>query len=141
MLDTMRAAPGIGLAANQIGVDLRVAVIDLSVGKDPKEVHVWINPSIVAADGDHTEEEGCLSVPDFLEKVARPGRVRVEALDPEGRRIQVEAEGLLAKAACHEVDHLNGILFLNHLSPLKRNLIRKKIQKRIRSGDWSGSAA
>jgi peptide deformylase len=138
MVDTMYAAPGIGLAANQIGVDLRIAVIDLSVGKDPNGLHVWINPVIVSSEGRDSDEEGCLSVPDFLEKVQRPHRVRVEALNQDGKKIEIEAEGLFAKAACHEVDHLNGLLFINRLSPLKRNLIKKKIRKRMRDGDWSG---
>ena len=139
MFDTMYAAPGIGLAANQIGLDLRIAVIDLSVGKDPKERHVLINPVILSTELRFSEEEGCLSVPDFLENVTRPRKVRVEALDAEGKQFQLEAEGLLAKAVCHELDHLDGLLFLNRLSPLKRNRIKKKIQKMIRAGEWAGS--
>ena len=139
LVETMYAAPGIGLAANQIGVDLRVAVIDLSVGKEPGALHVWINPVIVAQEGTDTEEEGCLSVPDFLEQVTRPCRVRVEALGLDGQRLEVEAEGLLAKAAAHEIDHLNGSLFLNRLSPIKRDRIKNKIRRRMRAGDWSGT--
>jgi peptide deformylase len=139
MVDTMYAAPGIGLAANQIGVDLRIAVIDLSVGKDPEGLHVWINPVIVSTEGGYSEEEGCLSVPDFLENVHRPRRVRVEALGRDGGKIEIVCDDLFAKAACHEIDHLNGLLFINRLSPLKRNLIKKKIRKRMRDGDWSGT--
>lgn len=139
MFDTMYAAPGIGLAANQIGLDLRIVVIDLSVGKDPKDRHVLINPVILSTEQSFSEEEGCLSVPDFLENVKRPLKLRVEALDASGKKFQLEAEGLLAKAVCHELDHLDGLLFLNRLSPLKRNRIKKKIQKMIRAGEWAGS--
>jgi len=129
MVETVHAAPGIGLAAPQVGVNKRVIVVDLSVGEDPDALHVLINPEIVAASGESVCEEGCLSVPDIKENVARPYRVVVRGLDPEGRPVEIEGEDLLARAFCHEIDHLDGILFVERLSALKRTLIRKKLKK------------
>lgn len=136
MVETMHAAPGIGLAANQIGVDLRIAVIDLSVGKNPDDLKVLVNPVLLVEEGKFTDEEGCLSIPDFQENVTRPRRVVAEALDIDGKRWKIDADGLLARAVTHEVDHLDGNLFLSRLSPLKRNFLKKKIRKKIRNGEW-----
>ena len=129
MVETVHAAPGIGLAAPQVGLNKRVIVVDLSVGEDPDALHVLINPEIVAKEGEAICEEGCLSVPDIKEKVARPYRVTVRGLDLEGRPVEIEGEDLLARAFCHEIDHLDGILFVEKLSALKRTLIKKKFKK------------
>ncbi len=138
MVATMHAAPGIGLAANQVGITRRVAVVDLSVGKDPSELVVLINPRVLSQEGSQIDEEGCLSIPGITEMVQRAARVEVEALNLDGRRFRVQGEALFARALLHEIDHLDGILFLDRLSPLKRRLIRKKIQKLIRAGEWAG---
>ena len=129
MVETVHAAPGIGLAAPQVGLNKRVIVVDLSVGEDPDALHVLINPEIVAKEGEAICEEGCLSVPDIKEKVTRPYRVVVRGLDLEGRPVEIEGEDLLARAFCHEIDHLDGILFVEKLSALKRTLIKKKLKK------------
>ena len=136
MLETMHAAPGVGLAANQIGVTKRIAVVDLTCGEDPDQIIVLINPRIVENFGAYVEEEGCLSLPGFTERVRRPDRCVVEALDLNGKNRTLEGTGLLARAFNHEIDHLHGRLFIEHLSPLKRRLIKKKIQNKMRSGDW-----
>ena len=136
MIATMYAAPGIGLAAPQIGVPLRVFVVDLSVGRDPKSVIVMINPSFVEQDGMQLEEEGCLSVPGFNATVPRPARVVVKGLDRDGREHQHEGTGLLARAFQHEIDHLDGRLFVDRLRGIKRDLIVRKIRKLARQGDW-----
>jgi len=129
MVETVHAAPGVGLAAPQVGVNRRIIVVDLSVGEDKDALHVLINPEIVSAEGEAISEEGCLSVPDIKEKVARPYKVVARGLDLEGRRVEVEGEDLLARALCHEIDHLDGILFVDKLSALKRKLIKKKLKK------------
>jgi peptide deformylase len=129
MVETVHAAPGVGLAAPQVGVSKRIIVVDLSVGENEDDLHVLINPEIVAKEGEAVCEEGCLSVPDIREKVSRPYRVGVRGLDIEGRPIIVEGEDLLARALCHEIDHLDGILFVDKLSALKRALIKKKFKK------------
>jgi len=136
MVDTMYAAPGIGLAANQIGVNRRVAVIDLSVGKRPGELHVLINPEIKEVHGHITEDEGCLSVPDFTETVSRPERVRVQFLDRNGQPREMWAEALMARAMSHEIDHLDGKLFVDRLRGFKRDRILRKIQKLAKAGMW-----
>ncbi|MFZ2490793.1 MAG: peptide deformylase [Thermoanaerobaculia bacterium] len=136
MIDTMYAAPGVGLAANQVGVSLRLMVIDLSVGKRPGECHVFINPEIVEAEGEITEEEGCLSIPDFVEVVTRPERVKLRYLDREGIERTMWGDGLMARAMCHEIDHLDGMLFVDHLRGLKKERIIKKIVKLTKSGMW-----
>jgi peptide deformylase len=132
MVATMHAAPGVGLAANQIGVALQLAVIDLSSRENEEQRHpllVIINPEILSMDGSITEEEGCLSIPDYVEKVKRAARVKVRAQDRTGKLFQIEAEGLLAKALQHEIDHLNGKLFVDHLSPLKKNIFKRRYKK------------
>ncbi|HEX8155209.1 MAG TPA: peptide deformylase [Thermoanaerobaculia bacterium] len=136
MVDTMYAAPGVGLAANQVGVSKRLMVIDLSVGKRPEELHVFINPEIIEAEGEITEEEGCLSIPDFVEVVTRPERVKLRYLDRNGTQREMWGEGLMARAMCHEIDHLDGTLFVDHLRGLKKERILKKITKLVRGGMW-----
>ncbi|HSA95411.1 MAG TPA: peptide deformylase [Acidobacteriota bacterium] len=129
MVETVHAAPGVGLAAPQVGVGKRIIVVDISVGENEDDLHVLINPEITAEEGEAVCEEGCLSVPDIREKVARPYRVRVRGLDLEGRPVEIEGEDILARALCHEIDHLDGILFVEKLSPLKRALIKKRFKK------------
>jgi peptide deformylase len=136
MLATMYAAPGIGLAAPQVGVPLRIAVIDLSVGKRDAEVITLINPEFVERDGMQVEDEGCLSVPGFTASVARPARAVVRGLDRHGKPVTVEGTGLLARALQHELDHLDGTLFLDRLRGIKRALIVRKIRKLDKSGRW-----
>jgi peptide deformylase len=138
MVETMHAAPGVGLAANQVGVTRRVAVVDLSVGKDPSQLLVLINPRVLSVDGSQTEEEGCLSIPGITEMVQRPAVAEVEALNLDGKKYRIRGQDLMARALLHEIDHLDGILFLERLSPLKRRIIRKRIQKLIRTGEWAG---
>jgi peptide deformylase len=129
MVETLHAAPGLGLAAPQVGVSRRVIVVDLSVGEDKNALHILVNPEIVAQEGEAVCEEGCLSVPDIRENVVRPYRVLVRGLDLEGRQVEIEGEDILARALCHEIDHLDGILFVEKLSALKRTLIKKKLRK------------
>lgn len=136
MVDTMYAAPGIGLAANQVGASKRLMVIDLSVGKRPNELHVFINPEMLEAEGKLNEDEGCLSIPDFTETVQRPLRVKLRYLDRNGREREMWGEGLMARAMAHEVDHLNGNLFIDHLRGFRKDRILKKIQKLAKSGMW-----
>lgn len=127
--DTMYAAPGIGLAANQIGVPLRVAVVDITVGEDPLSFIVLINPEIIYQEGEQFEEEGCLSIPGISERVKRPKKVRVKFQDLEGNFKEMEGEGLLARAFCHEIDHLNGKFFIDYLSPFKLKFLKGKLEK------------
>jgi peptide deformylase len=136
MIETMYAAPGVGLAAPQIGLNIRLIVIDVSSGQDPKQLIVMANPEMFEQEGEQREEEGCLSVPGFGGVVVRPERVVVRGLDLKGRPYTVEGTGLLARAFCHEIDHLNGKLFVERLGPLKRDLITRKIKKRMREGTW-----
>jgi len=136
MIETMYAAPGIGLAAPQIGVPLRLFVIDLSVGRDPSGLIVMINPEFVEQDGLQLEEEGCLSVPGFNATVARPTRAVIKGLDRTGVEQQLEGSALLARAFQHEMDHLDGRLFVDRLRGIKRDLIVRRIRKLSRSGKW-----
>ncbi len=134
MVETMHAAPGVGLAANQVGVPLQLAVIDISdreEGKPKRSLLVLINPEILSQEGSVVAEEGCLSIPDFSEKVKRSARVKVRAQDRTGKVFEMEADGLMAKALQHEIDHLNGILFVDRLSPLKRSIFRRKLKKSL----------
>lgn len=128
MVWTMHAAPGIGLAAPQVNRSIRLITVDLSIGENESDLIILINPQILAQEGQETMEEGCLSVPGITDKVNRPFRVHFKGIDLEGKEKQFEAEGLLARVFCHEVDHLNGKLFIDHLSPLKKRLIRKKLK-------------
>ncbi|MFP4081935.1 MAG: peptide deformylase [Candidatus Aminicenantes bacterium] len=130
MVQTMWAAPGIGLAAPQVNRSLRLITVDLSVGENEKDLFILINPELLSKEGEDSQEEGCLSVPDIQEKVTRPFQVAIKGIDLKGKERKIEAEGLLARVLCHEIDHLNGKLFIDHLSPLKRNLIKKKLKKR-----------
>ena len=129
MVDAMHAAPGVGLPASQVGVDRRVAVVDLSVGKDPAQVLVLVNPVIGGREGLEVDVEGCLSIPDFTEKVPRPLRVEVRAQDASGAAQHFEAEDWLARAICHEVDHLDGILFVDHLHGLRRERAKRALKR------------
>jgi len=131
MAETMYAAPGVGLAAPQIGVHQRVIVIDVSGKNDPPDLIVAINPVITDADGEAYEEEGCLSVPGYAANVRRHARVTVSWVDLEGNDVTRRADGLLAIAFQHEIDHLDGILFIDHISPLKRELFRRRYRKRL----------
>jgi peptide deformylase len=129
MIETMHAAPGVGLAAPQIGVDLQIAVIDLSVGEDPKQVYVIVNPEIVERAGNVTGEEGCLSLPGISDKVDRPESVLIRALDLGGKPIEIRADQWLARAFCLEIDHLHGVLFVDHLRGLRKERARRQLKK------------
>lgn len=133
---TCWAAPGVGLAAPQIGVNLRVAIVDLSVGKDASQILVLVNPVVVDTQGTVRDEEGCLSFPDLVETVERPERVTVEALDAHGDKRVLDGRDLLARAFCHEVDHLDQRLFVDRLSSLKKGLILRQVLKRQKKGAW-----
>jgi len=136
LIETMYAAPGVGLAATQIGVPLRVCVVDISIGRDPGGLIIMVNPEFVERDGLQLEEEGCLSVPGFNATVVRPQRVVVKGLDRTGAEHQREGTGLLARAFQHEIDHLDGTLFVDRLRGIKRDMIVRKIRKLARSGKW-----
>lgn len=136
MFESMYAAKGVGLAAPQIGVGKRLAVIDISTGEDPKQKIVLINPEIVKTEGSHKSEEGCLSLPTFREQVTRPLKVTVRAQDAHGKEFEMTGDELLARAFLHETDHLNGKLYINHISALKRDLIRRKVRKLQKAGEW-----
>jgi len=136
MVDTMYAEPGVGLAANQVGVAKRVAVIDLTVGEEPGNVYVLINPELIEEEGECLEEEGCLSIPDFVELVNRPEKVRVRYLDRDGQQREMAGEGLMARAICHEIDHLNGVMFVDYLRGLKKDRILRRISKLVKAGEW-----
>ena len=136
MVDTMYAAPGIGLAAPQIGVPLRIFVVDISLGRDPSGLIVMVNPEFVLREGMQLEEEGCLSVPGFNATVVRPERAIVKGLDRAGAEQQHEGTGLLARAFQHEMDHLDGTLFVDRLRGIKRDLIVRRIKKLTRAGKW-----
>ncbi len=137
MFESMYAARGVGLAAPQIGIGKRVAVIDVTTGEDPKQKIVLINPEIIHQEGSITGEEGCLSLPTFREQVARPSKVTVRGRDVTGAEFQMTGEDLLARAFLHETDHLHGRLYISHISPLKRDLIRRRIRKLQKAGEWS----
>lgn len=136
MFESMYAARGVGLAAPQIGISLRLAVVDVSSGKTPEARIVLANPELIHAEGEQREEEGCLSVPGFRGYVPRPMYVTVRAQDATGKEFEMRGEGLLARAFCHEIDHLNGVLFITHLSMLKRDMIKRKIRKLKKAGEW-----
>ena len=136
MIQTMYAAPGIGLAAPQVGVGARIFVCDVSVGRNPSDLLVFINPEFVERDGMQLEEEGCLSVPGFNATVARPARAVLKGLDRHGEPQSVEASGLLARCFQHEMDHLDGTLFVDRLRGLQKDLIVRKIKKLAKAGKW-----
>ncbi len=136
MFESMYAAKGVGLAAPQIGIPRRISVIDISVGEDPSQKVVLINPEIVSREGKQVTEEGCLSVPGFREPVRRSMKVTVRAQNLKGETFEITGEELLARALEHETDHLNGRLYISHLSALKRDLIRRKVRKLQKAGEW-----
>jgi peptide deformylase len=136
MFETMYAAKGVGLAAPQIGLSKRISVIDISVGEDESKKLVIINPEVTSSEGKQVGEEGCLSIPGFREPVSRANKVSVRAQNEKGEQVELSGDELLARAFLHEIDHLNGVLFINHLSALKRDIIRRKIKKLQKSGEW-----
>jgi peptide deformylase len=136
MFESMYAASGIGLAAPQIGISRCIAVIDVTFKKDPNAKLVLVNPEIIHKEGKHTQSEGCLSIPEFRENVTRPNLVTVRAQDATGKVFEKTGEELLARAFLHETDHLNGKLYLSHISALKRDLIKRKIRKMVKAGEW-----
>ena len=136
MFESMYAARGVGLAAPQIGISQRLAVIDVSFKEDPKARLVLVNPEIVRTEGKQRGSEGCLSLPEFREEVTRPMRVTVRAQDATGKRFETTGEELLARALMHETDHLNGKLYISHISALKRDLMKRKIRKLMKAGEW-----
>jgi peptide deformylase len=136
MIETMYSAPGIGLAAPQVGLNVRLTTIDLSGGEDSRQLITICNPEIVGLEGEQKSEEGCLSIPEFTDTVVRPQKLIVRGQDIHGEEISIAAEGLLARCFCHEIDHLNGVLFIDHLSVLKKKLILNKIKKLAKAGEW-----
>jgi peptide deformylase len=136
MFESMYVAHGVGLAAPQIGISKRIAVVDVTFKEDPRAKLVLINPEIIRIEGKHTQSEGCLSIPDFRENVSRPNKVTVRAQDANGKVFERTGEELLARAFLHETDHLNGKLYISHLSALKRDLIKRKIRKLVKAGEW-----
>lgn len=141
MVDTMYDTPGVGLAANQVGVGLRICVIDLTIGEEQEALKVLINPEILETSGNQRGEEGCLSFPDITLDVDRPDHVVVEAVNLEGETYTIEGEGLLARALLHEIEHLDGQVFIRNVSSLKRELVKRQVRKRIKAGDWVASEA
>jgi peptide deformylase len=136
MFESMYAARGVGLAAPQIGISRRIAVIDVTFKEDPKAKLVLLNPEIIHTEGRFKQSEGCLSIPDFRENVTRPRAVTVRAQDEHGKIFELTGEELLARALQHETDHLNGKLYISHISALKRDLIKRKIRKLVKAGEW-----
>lgn len=129
MAETMHAAPGIGLAAPQVGVETRLAVVDVSIGEDPEALIVMVNPEIVSEEGREVEVEGCLSLPEITDRVTRPRKIRLRAQDVTGEAFELDAEDLLARAICHEIDHLDGVLFVDHLRGLRKDRARRKLRR------------
>jgi peptide deformylase len=136
MFESMYAAHGVGLAAPQIGISKRLAVIDITFKEDPEAQLVLANPEIIHTEGRHSQNEGCLSIPDFRESVTRPRKVTIRAQDVNGKFYEKTGEELLARAFLHETDHLNGKLYMSHLSALKRDLMKRKIRKLMKTGEW-----
>jgi len=136
MFESMYAAKGVGLAAPQIGIPKRLAVIDVTFKEDPDAKLVLANPEIIHTEGKQKQSEGCLSIPEFREPLARANKVTVRAQDVNGKWYEKTGEDLLARAFLHETDHLNGKLYISHLSALKRDLIKRKIRKLMKAGEW-----
>jgi peptide deformylase len=136
MVETMRHAGGAGLAANQVGVASRVMIIDLNAQEGQENLAYFINPEFTFQEGEAVQEEGCLSIPKIFERVRRPARVGVKALDREGKPFELEGDAFLAKAICHEMDHLDGVLIPDRLSLLRRDIVKRKIRKLIKDGEW-----
>ena len=141
MVDTLYAAPGIGLAANQIGVRARVCIVDLSAGDRAGELKVFVNPEVRETEGRDVGEEGCLSFPEISLEIERPHRAKIEALDLEGKRFVIEGEGLLARAMLHEIEHLDGFTFLRAVSTVRREMVKRQIRKLMKAGDWVAAVA
>jgi peptide deformylase len=139
MCETMYAAPGVGLAAPQVGVSLRLAVVDISAREEPHPLIVLINPEFISKEGEFDEDEGCLSVHDFNAVITRYERVRVRATGRDGKTFEVEGEGLLAKALQHEIDHLDGMTILDRVSSLKRELYKRKLKKNLKAEGAGGA--
>ncbi len=136
MFESMYAARGVGLAAPQIGISQRIAVVDVTFKEDPDARLVLINPEIIHKEGRHTQSEGCLSIPEFRENVTRANVVTIRAQDVHGKVFEKTGDELLARAFQHETDHLNGKLYISHISALKRDLIKRKIRKMVKAGEW-----
>ena len=129
MVETMYAAPGIGLAASQVGVELRFAVVDVSVGDEKESLHYFVNPEIVEEEGRDFDEEGCLSIPGVTEKVRRPAAIKVKALNLDGEPFEIDADGLFARAICHEIDHLDGVLFVDRVVGLRKERAKRQLRR------------
>lgn len=129
MVETMHAAPGVGLAAPQVGVEKQVAIVDVTVGEDPDALRILINPRIVEDSGRELDSEGCLSIPDLSEKVVRPTRIRVQGQNLDGEEVEMEVSDFEARAFCHEIDHLHGVLFIDHLRGLRKEKARRQLKK------------
>jgi peptide deformylase len=136
MIETMYAASGAGLAANQVGIDIKITTIDISGGRESNKLITLCNPEIISSEGEQRKEEGCLSLPDFSEVVTRPRKIVVRGQDIHGNEIQIEAEDMLARCLSHEIDHLKGIMFIDHLSALKRSLIKNRIKRLMKADKW-----
>ncbi len=136
MIETMYAASGAGLAANQVGIDINITTMDISGGHEADRLITLCNPKIIFSEGEQSGEEGCLSIPDFNEIVTRPRKVVVRGQDIHGDEITIEAEDMLARCLSHEIDHLKGVMFIDHLSALKRSLIKNRIKRLMRAGKW-----
>ena len=136
MVETMYDATGVGLAAPQVGILTRLMVVDPTAGEKADSLIVLVNPEIITTEGDKFEEEGCLSIPSFTERVHRPQKVVVSARGIDNNELVVEGQDLLCRILIHEIDHLNGVLFLDHLSVIKRDVIKRKIRKQVRNGEW-----
>jgi peptide deformylase len=136
MFESMYAAHGVGLAAPQVGISRRIAVVDITFKEQPQAKMILINPEIIHTEGRHAQSEGCLSIPDFRENVSRPRVVTIRAQDLTGKIFEHTGEDLLARAFQHETDHLNGKLYISHISALKRDLIKRKIRKLVKAGEW-----
>ena len=138
MIQTMNSAPGVGLAACQIGREIRLAIVDPSAGEDPNSLHVLVNPEVIDDRGRVVDDEGCLSIPGITEKVARPSYVKIEAQDLEGQTFVLEGEELMARVICHEVDHLNGVLFIDRLTGLRKEKVKRKMKRLARGQEAVG---
>ncbi len=136
MFETLYQAEGVGLAAPQVAVNIRLAVVDITAGREDGNQIVLINPEIAEREGSQVGEEGCLSIPGFTTNLERPNRIRLKAQGLDGKPFEMEAEEFLARVICHEVDHLDGILYIDHLSALKRDMIKRKIRKMVKAGEW-----
>src|SRR5512144_2840942 len=134
MFESMYAAHGVGLAAPQIGISKRLAVIDVTFKEEPDAKLVLVNPEVIKVEGKHTQQEGCLSLPEFRENVTRPKKVTIKAQDANGKWYEKTGEDLLARAFSHEIDHLNGLLYITHISALKRDMIKRKVKKLVKLG-------